>query len=497
MNGADLTGPGAGARSWVSRIAAGQRSSHRDRDHRIGQRDAVLDTALILLVVLLVAVPVWPGIFTVDSQAIYRAATEGRISTWYSPALGWLWGVADHAGMPPGGVLIGALVLVVTALLAIYRLVLGRRSARVATAATILWPPVYGLLAWVGRDVWFLAFLLSVLALLGWAAKLPQHRRVLLAVAGVPAWLALDSRQNGFPVLAIWGGTAAWLLVTDRRWQRAVSPVAAVLAVSCGVGLQAATRSVIVSTHDNPQQWLQYRDLLSVSLARDESQLPESLFPSQDLEAVRLRGLPDAFAGPDPLVAWNPYQDGAAIQAQVAHAWWTMVKNHPLDYLRARARFFVPQLMIGHPARSAYFGWSDELDWERSGELRQSFPTLNRGRLRLLTIFEGNAVARGGPLHVVWLYVLLGIAASLRLAFVSDPTRTLGISALLLQVTLQIGIFFFAPTVQYRYQLFQLILGIAMTIGAAATLRRPATRRSRHELDRDHRVGRRWQRSGS
>ena len=441
---------------------------------RVGYRDTVFDAALILLLVLLVCIPVWPGIFTVDSQAIYRAAIEGSISNWYSPTLGWLWGVSDHAGIPAAGAHVLASIGVAIPLLAIYHLILGRRAARIATAGTMLWPPVYGMLAWVGRDIWFLACLLAVLALLGSATKVPQHRRTLLAVAGFPAWFALDARQNGFPVLAVWGGVAAWSLVTGRRRRLVVAPLAAVSAVAIGLGLEAAARSVIVSEWTYPQQHMQYQDLLNVSLARNESQLPASLFPSQDLEAVRRRGVAEAVTEQDPLVVWSPYRAG--IQAQVDEAWWKMVRRHPLDYTQARAGVYGRQLMIGQPGQATYFLWSDELDWDRSEELRQSFPALNRRRLDLLQIFDRGAPGAGGPLHTVWVYVLIGMAAGVRLAFVAGHTRTLGISALLLQVMLQGGVFFFTPAVSYRYQLFQVVLGTVLAIGAAATFRRPRVR---------------------
>jgi len=457
--------------------------------NRIGWRDTGSDGVVVLLLVLIVCVPVWPGIFTVDSQSIYRDAIQGSISNWYSPTLSWLWGVADHAGIPPAGVLVLATTGVVSALLATYRLLLGRKGARVATAATILWPPVYGLLAWVGRDIWFLACLLAVVALLGWATKLPQHRCALLAIAGIPAWVALDSRQNGFPVLAVWGAVAAWSLLQGRRWRLVAASLAAVTAVALGLGVESAARSVIVSKWYYPQQHMQYQDLLNVSLARNESQLPGSLFPSQDLDAVRRRGVAEAVTGTDPLVIWRPYDGNAGLQAQVDHTWWAMVRKHPLDYAQARGRMYLRQLMIGRPGRATFFRASDELGWDLSAELRQSFPGLNRRRIDLLQIFEPGSPGSGGPLHAVWLYVLLGMAGGVRLAFVGGHARTLGVSSLILQVTLQGGVFFFAPAVSYRYQLFQVVLGIILATAAVAILRKS----SRHDdfltgTDRDRPV---------
>jgi hypothetical protein len=156
----------------------------------------------------LVCVPVWPGVFTIDSQAIYSAAVAEDVDTWYAPTLGWLWGMADSLGMAPAGALVIGVAGVVLTLLAAYRLWLRPVAARLATAATVLWPPIYGMLGWVGRDVWFLALLLAVVALVGWAARLPHWRWPLMSAAGVAAWFAYDARQNGF---RCWRSGPEWL----------------------------------------------------------------------------------------------------------------------------------------------------------------------------------------------------------------------------------------------------------------------------------------------
>jgi hypothetical protein len=458
---------GADSRGWAGRHAP-RESQSAGRSRRLAT-----DCAVILLLVALVCVPVWPGVFTIDSQAIYEQAVADDINNWYAPVLGWVWGVAHHAGLPPSAMLVAGVAGVAVALLATYRVWLGVAASRFATICTVLWPPVYGILSWVGRDVWFLALLLGVIALLGWAAKLPDHRWSLVAIAAVPAWLAFDARQNGFPVLALWGGIAAWWAMAQPRWRWAVVPIAVLLVLGASAGIRLAAHAAIDVRRMYPEQYTYYRDLLAVSVALDQSQLPRSLFPSQDLDAVRrLPQIDSAFAGTDPpLVAYNPYEEGERLTARIADAWLNMVRKHPLSYLEVRVRLHAEQLTIGTPARSTYFATSDELNTPLSHRFRQSFPGLNERRLGYLDVYEDQPGV-GGPLHTVWVYLLIGLVSASVIASVPGPTRVLGAGVLLLQVTLQGVLAFLAPVVQYRFELYQVVLGIVLAICAIAAIPR-------------------------
>lgn len=221
-------------------------------------------------------VPPWPGVYTVDSQAMLASARAGQVSDWYSPVLVSAWRVVDAIGLPPSFVFLITTVVVVVALLAVYRLALPRVWAMVATAGTVLFPPVYGLLGWVGRDVWFVALVLVVAAALGWASLVPERRVALLTVAWVAAWLAADARQNGFPVLAVVGGVTAWFVASAWRHRVLVVCGAAIVAVVLGMGLQRAAHTVTVRRDVAPEQSLYYQDLLAVSLRIDESLVPPS-----------------------------------------------------------------------------------------------------------------------------------------------------------------------------------------------------------------------------
>lgn len=205
---------------------AGDGSSSPTRSDR-SIKAPLVDAAVTLLIAGTVVVPVWPGIHTIDSQAMLSSAQQHRISNWYAPLHAWAWGVTDRLGVPPGLVLLLTVVAFTVALLATFRLWLGRRAAFAATAATVLWPPVYGMMGWVGRDVWYAAEIVGVVAALGWATRYPQHRTWLFIVAAVLAMAAADARQNGFILCLGVAGFAAWQTFEGSARRRSIVAIGA------------------------------------------------------------------------------------------------------------------------------------------------------------------------------------------------------------------------------------------------------------------------------
>jgi len=75
-------------------------------DSRSYQWVWALSTVIVIAVV--VYIPPWPGVFTVDSQAIYSDAIRGSITNWYSPGITWVWSIAERLNLVPGAVFAGA-----------------------------------------------------------------------------------------------------------------------------------------------------------------------------------------------------------------------------------------------------------------------------------------------------------------------------------------------------------------------------------------------------
>jgi hypothetical protein len=230
-----------------------------DNDGRwVMRRD---DFVVITGLTVLVCVPVWPGNFTIDSQAMLSSARESKISNWYAPLHQWMWSVLDGLGFGPAAVFALGVLAFIASVFLLARQFLPPRAARLVTIVTVLFPPVYGLLGWVGRDVWFATAVVGITAL-AWHIRRASIAAspwalVALIVLGISA---ADARQNGLPfyVLAVAVGVAALALV-DRlsfrvtNWTRIAAVVLG--AVICWSGLRIA-QDAVVTVHHHPEQFL-------------------------------------------------------------------------------------------------------------------------------------------------------------------------------------------------------------------------------------------------
>ena len=442
----------------------------------------------VAAITALVVVPVWPGVFTIDSQVMYRAVVEGEISNWYAPVHQALWRVIHSLGFPPATMLLLGVVGLVSALIACFRLALGRVWATVATAAVMMYPPIYGLAGWVGRDVWFAALVLGVVAMLGWAIRTPQRRWVLLGGAFAAAWFAADARQNGFPVLLVVGGVAGWAWAQDRGRAPLRIIGAAFLTLLVGLGALQLTREVVVVNDYSPDEILYFQDLVAMSLRDDVLLVPEKYVRVDDLGTVRELWV-DGHVGyvldvPDAPFRYRPY-NSSHVDALRA-AWRDAIIDHPLDYAVVRTKLTLQLWGLRDGMLSAWFDRSDDLSasgggalsWERSRELAQSFPSLADARASFLDAFDGQ---RGypGPLHRPWPYLLAGLAGAILLVAAGGASRVFGWAMLALQVLLQGVLALSAPLVQYRFEYFQVLLGIVLAVlGVAAWRRRRIEARS-------------------
>jgi hypothetical protein len=422
-------------------------------------------------VVALVVGPVWPGVFTPDSRAMYMSGPSGTTSNQYAPVIEWIWGIWTDLGTGPWLGLMFGVCLVVGGLFAVYTLQLSPIVAVLATAVTVLWPAVYGFLGWVGRGVWFTGFMLLALAMVG---RLDRHARRPLIIAGLAfaaAWFAAAARQNGFPVLVIVAPLVVYL-VASARYPRRLSSAAAVV-----VGLIAAPATLLLAqdaatkVHGYPEQPLYYVDLLAVSLRLDESQLSREVFPSQDLNQIRPTWAHDAvgqtiFPAGSPVV-FDPSPNGGRVNSVLRSDWEQMIRGHPVTYLGQRLRLQLKQLSIGQPAPYPYFAATDQFLGPENAEFTQDWPRGNVARLDYLKAF-GGGVPVGGRLFNIWPYLLLGWIGAAVIAIRSARLRLFALTALAVQVALQVVLTFAALKVEFRFEAFQVVLGVVMVILALA-----------------------------
>jgi hypothetical protein len=456
------------------------------RDERIA------DGLVVAALVGLVCVPVWPGIFFSDSQFMLLEARKGTITNNYAPLHGWIWSLLDRVGIPPGVVFLLGVAAFVTAVLVLAKHFLPARAARVVTFVIVLFPPVYGLLGLVGRDVWFTTSALVITVVAWHVLRQPTPPSIgtvmLLVVVG---GFAADGRQNGFPfaVLAVVVAT----LGTLRRLHPRASVPGRIGLAAVGLGLffpalLIAQRTVV--THRlYPEQSLYASDLIGVSLTRNEPVLDDFLFPVQDVELLRsyVGGTLDVravvYAYPQLVRHRN---DSQQTNSAWAKQWRRMLRDHPGDYLIWRGKLYLAQMGITHDVRDAYFEGPWRFDNGLAPAVANAFPSALDARNRALSIVNGPP-ASGTLLVAPALYLVIAVGSIGMLARRRREWRAAG-ALLVVLGAMQVILFFTAPGSEFRLQYFQVVFGTAFcSIAIACLLQSSAGRKSaqRSELTSD------------
>jgi hypothetical protein len=116
-----------------------------------------------------------------------------------------------------------------------------------------------------------------------------------------------------------------------------------------------------------------------------------------------------------------------------------------------------------------FYGSSDDLDWYRSSSFRQQWPAISDAHTRVLLRLSESGVGRLA--YAPALYLGAGLIASALLVRI-DRQRELWAMVFTMQVLLQLGLYFTAPVVRFRYQYFQVVLGLTLVILAIQLWRR-------------------------
>ena len=238
-----------------------------------------------------------------------------------------------------------------------------------------------------------------------------------------------------------------------------------------GLGLQRAAHVVTVQRDVSPEQVLYYQDVLAVSLRLDESQVPPSLLPRGQLDDVRRLWVSGQVGAvlfrDDPPVDYRPYAGSGKRTRVLRDAWIEMITDHPFDYAAERLDLARRLLGIGDAIPGAWYATSDDLDWEGSPELAQHFTNLNDLRGDYLHAFDSGVEGFGGGLHRAWIYLVLGLLSAGLIIALDPRLRVFGATLLALQIALQLVLVFAAPLGEYRFELFQIVLGIVAAVLAA------------------------------
>jgi len=442
--------------------------------------------AILLAGVAAIALLHWPGRLDEDSIANIVQLRSGFIGDHRSAVTTWLWQQADQVvGAGPGVVLLAQTAALAAGAYLVLRCVFGRIAAAALTVAILFAPPTFGMVALVGRDMWFVGpFLMSAGIAVTLARRPPRRRAVtaLLLLAGfLLGALATSARQNGFTaVAAVYAALAAvglpllagerrrWL-AGARRWVAASVLGAAAAVVALG-GTIAAT-AAIRSHHEYPEVYTEIWDLGYLSLKRGEQlipSLPRDMQPTQTLAEVRDRWLPTSSL-------WMRWSDGlrrgpaaydADAAAKLREAWKDAILDHPLTYLRGRLLLWKNQLGIGYTPWKTAIVRSTPNEW---GYERAAFPFLSDAAADYARFWSTDHRPLPHSLvHHAWLYLLICCAGvALLLPRFPPATRICGLLAIS-GLTAQIGLFLLAPSVQWRYQLPTVYAALLVVCVAAA-----------------------------
>jgi hypothetical protein len=417
-----------------------------------------------LALVLVATIPQWPGVFTIDSQVMYRTGLDGNVSDWYAPVHGLAWGMTGRIGLPIWVITVAGVGLFVGAVMAVLSLRLRPIPTAIATSAVVLWPPVLGLLSWVGRDVWFVSWMLLTISA-AFRAHAATRLSAHLAAAGVFGLLAADARQNGAPVVIF--VVAVAIVICLRIAERRRTAIALVLfaAATAWISL-TAVQSLIVQVDDHPEQFLFLHDLAEHAVRTGTASLPVETFPSQDAAVLeRYRGptlMEDAIDAGVLIPLVHADQPGnREVNRALRSEWLRAIGDSPANYLHNRADLYVRQLGLTGPSDIPFYGRSDEHDPTLSASTQQQWPTLSDAHTRVLLRLSESGLAK--VLYAPALYLVAGLGASAVLARI-DRQRVLWAFVFALQVALQFGLIVTAPVVRFRYQYFQVVLGLVVVV---------------------------------
>ncbi len=317
---------------------------------RIGMQLALKPIAVVvaaMLGALAVIVVYQPGAMSPDSLSQFVQASTGELSDWHPPLMAFVWSVLLNIAPGPFGMLVWHQLLFWSGVAVV---VLALRFGPLASALLVLaiglFPPVFGLLGVVWKDVGMGAALTLAVGfiLLGKRVGSP----VLLGAAFVPLLYAVAMRYNALPAVI---PLVVWAVYEILRLRQALSKtvlglasaglVLAMLFISLGL-----TRVLV----EGAPTWrgtatLQaslIHDLAGVAVQTDQVRFPAYAFAGDlPLTVELLRDLyrPDTLD----LIVFHPelreqmISPGTQSQLpELVRTWWAVIRASPTEYVNHR-----------------------------------------------------------------------------------------------------------------------------------------------------------------
>jgi hypothetical protein len=437
----------------------------------------------LLVTFAVVVVGFFPGYMNVDSlEQIAMSRGDVPLSDRFAPLIDWFWKVLWPVGMRPGLVLALQVAAFLAGAYLIFRSAMRPLAASIAAALVAVFPPVLGELGLIGRDAWFCATLVlafGLIALAGRAGGRPARWPLILA--GIALLGALASRQNAAPAVLCAATLGAIIVLRPRLASR--KPMARIgIALATGAAATLAGAVVMIGAvratdplRVNPDQYVYAYDLGLISIDEDKMLLPEDVYPAQDLAAIRdtltFENEIPMIAGPGAPLPMPMLPDQVST---LRSAWWHEIRSDPWAYLHERSRAWARQIsLVGPPNVVSHFG----IDPNFYGYSIE-FTRANHALDGYLNLFEDDDHA-GIFLQRTWIYLLLSLGLLAILWRRAGLARDLAVAMVAAAWLYQVGLFFGAAAVQYRYEFPAVTLIVLAGVLTAVIVRsgaRPAER---------------------
>lgn len=426
----------------------------------------------LLVPVVLVSVSFLPGHMSNDTLSQIQQVRDGHFTNQHAPLLMAMWRVVWPLGVGPGWVLLAQVTVFVAGTYLVLRSFLSRWVAVALAVAVALSPPVFGMLGYLSRDTWFTALLMAAFGLMARAAGAAPgpaaRRRAWLAGAALALWLALASRQNAAPAVAMAAAALVWVAWPGRprggRLRRPVVLGAAGVALTVGLLASQLVAAGLLDVHDaHPEQYVLIYDLEVLSHDQRRNLFPADVMPRRGVEVIdqhyNIDSVNPLLFSTDPPVG-TPLADGP--YRSLRRAWADAVTDNPDDYLGERMELWLRQIAL---TRTADFIYHPAIDPNRWG-YEPWFDDMNDTARDYVEAFTDDPrTLKGGPLHTVWVYLAVATAGGLVL-FVGrrrPAQRLVGFMGLA-AVTHQAGLFFGAMGTQYRFQFPVVVIGVVVAV---------------------------------
>ena len=398
----------------------------------------------------------YPGFFGDDSLINLGEARSGSISVWFTA---WWVYVVDALSLGTRAIPLMTLLSVLGLEYAVYFwmvTVLPRGRARAITLAVIAFTPLVGAIGiQVRHDVTMTAGLLIAAAVLArtWTKNHFTVGDITLLIVAAPL---LATRHNGMPAILATAAGCALL----RRWKHA-GALAAVAAIAALI-TYGATRAAGHSASVHPMQTVEWL-MGDISCALTTPGVEPT--PGEWAVLTRIAERAD-WPNERACYVMNPLHiaDSFSVPAVAANyrdltgVWLSMARRYPGQMIAAhadRVRLFLPPLMAGMPD-TFIISFLHSTILPNDFGLKWAMPVVAE-RARIV-VKAWNAAGFVLANSALWL-IVLAVAAWRR-----EDIRSRLMPAIIVGVSLNLGLLVAAPISEGRYGLFILVCGQATTL---------------------------------